>query len=191
MLPPVLAAALPPADAGSLPQTATKPSANTETFAAEMALLWAAVQQDRPSLAFPAFFPLSAYLQVKALPNDNYDWHTRLYGQFAADVQAAHQLLGPDPASAHLVETLVPSWQAGWIVPGTCYNAGSYWHVPGSRMVYEQGGREASFGIASLISWRGLWYVVHLGAINEYPGEAGVVDSPSSGTGSFGPPGGC
>ena len=46
-----------------------------------------------------------------------------------------------------------------------------------------------SFGIASLISWRGVWYVVHLGAISR-TSVTGVVDDPTIGPGTFGPPGG-
>ena len=51
-----------------------------------------------------------------------------------------------------------------WVPPGACYNSIGYWHVPGARVVYERGGATRSFGIASLISWRGDWYLVHLGA---------------------------
>jgi hypothetical protein len=32
-------------------------------------------------------------------------------------------------------------------------------------MKYTAGGEDASFPLTSLISWRGQWYVVHLGAI--------------------------
>jgi hypothetical protein len=47
-----------------------------------------------------------------------------------------------------------------------------------------------SFGVASLISWRGLWYVVHLGP-NPRPSDVGTVDQPAIGPGSPGPGGGC
>ena len=49
---------------------------------------------------------------------------------------------------------------------------------------------DLSIGIASLISWRGRWYVVHLGAVLR-SGQAGVVDQPADGPGTPGPPGGC
>jgi hypothetical protein len=48
--------------------------------------------------------------------------------------------------------------------------------------VYRQNGAVHSFGIASMISWRGVWYVIHLGAILR-PSAAGVVDDPSLGVG--------
>jgi hypothetical protein len=49
-------------------------------------------------------------------------------------------------------------------------------------MIYRQGGMVRSFGIASMISWRGVWFVVHLGAVLR-PGSGGVVDDPSTGHG--------
>jgi hypothetical protein len=60
----------------------------------------------------------------------------------------------------------------------------------GARVVYREHGKERSFGIASLISWRGVWYVVHLGAVQR-TGVTGIVDQPTAGPGVPGPPGGC
>lgn len=155
-----------------------------------MLLVWQAIQSGTATIGLPAFFPEAAYLQVKAFVNDSADYAERLVPHFILDVDAAHQLLGPDAAGARLIETLVPSGQAAWVPPGTCYNKFGYWHVPGSRMVYEEDGQRRSIGIASLISWRGYWYVVHLGAVSPPSGQ-GVVDSPSYGDGAFGEPGGC
>ncbi|MGB6457469.1 MAG: hypothetical protein WBH47_23600 [Streptosporangiaceae bacterium] len=84
----------------------------------------------------------------------------------------------------------MPSQYASWIVPGACYNKVGYWHVPGSRLVYRINGELRSIGIASLISWRGQWYVVHLGGVTRTT-AGGLVDGPSPGAGSPGPPGGC
>jgi hypothetical protein len=50
--------------------------------------------------------------------------------------------------------------------------------------------QQRSIGIASLISWRGRWYVVHFGAVLR-AGPGGVVDSPATGPGVPGPAGGC
>jgi hypothetical protein len=50
-------------------------------------------------------------------------------------------------------------------------------------VVYRQAGQVRSFGIASMISWRGVWYVVHLGAILR-PTASGTVDEPASGEGT-------
>ncbi|HLH47354.1 MAG TPA: hypothetical protein VKV25_09355 [Acidimicrobiales bacterium] len=185
-----LAGALPPASNGSRPQTTARPSAHTAAFHAEMAVLWQAIQRGKPALGMRAFFPEAAYVQVKALSDDATDWRDRLVTHFDLDVVAAHRLLGPAAATAHLSEVLVATAQAAWIRPGYCFNKLGYWHVPGSRLVYDVGGVQRSIGIASLISWRGYWYVVHLGAVIP-PAGKGVVDDPATGPGSFGPAGGC
>ena len=63
-----------------------------------------------------------------------------------------------------------------------------YWHVGGARLVYRHHGQLRSIGIASLISWRGRWYVVHFGAVLR-AGAGGVVDAPATGPGVPGPRG--
>jgi hypothetical protein len=176
--------------AGRRPQTRASPSAHTAAFHAAMTDLWAAVRADRPRLGRPAFFPLAAYAQVKAIPAPRADWHNRLYADFRLDVAAAHHLLGATARRATLVRVIAPAAQAIWIVPGVCFNSVGYWHVAGARIVYRAGGRIRSFGIASLISWRGVWYVVHLGAVLR-AAAVGEVDQPAAGAGVTGPPGGC
>ena len=89
-----------------------------------------------------------------------------------------------------LVRVVLPAAGATWINPGACYNAVGYWHVGGAPLVYRHGGQQRSIGIASLISWRGRWYVVHFGAVLR-AGPGGVVDSPATGPGVPGPAGGC
>lgn len=152
--------------------------------------LWLAVRSGRPRFGRPAFFPLAAYRQVKAIPFPAADWHNRLYADFRLDVAAAHSLLGRRARKARLVRVIVPAAEASWINPGVCANSIGYWHVSGPRVVYRAGGRTRSFGIASLISWRGVWYVVHLGAVLRNS-AVGLVDQPAAGPGVPGPPGGC
>ncbi len=168
--------------AGARPQTMRLPSAQTRVFHAEMQALWAAVRADRPALGLPAFFPAGAYVQVKTIYAARQDWQARLVGEFGLDVGAAHALLGPHPATAHLLGVSVPAADAHWIPPGVCANGVGYYEVPNARMVYRQAGAVHSFGIASMISWRGWWYVVHLGAILRQT-SGGEVDAPSAGPG--------
>jgi hypothetical protein len=149
--------------------------------------LWLAVTTGNPDLALPAFFPLAAYQQVKAIADPAADWRTRLWHDFTLDVGAAHAVVD---LGARLARIVVPTTDAAWIDPGACYNSIGYWHVPGVRVVYTQHGQERSFGIASLISWRGVWYVVHFGAVLRNT-VTGVVDQPTTGPGVPGPPGGC
>jgi hypothetical protein len=144
----------------------------------------------RARLAAQAFFPVAAYTQVKAIADPAADWRSRLFGDFRLDVAAAHRFLGGGARRATLVRVIVPSAEAAWISPGGCSNSVGYWHVGGARLVYRQHGQVRSIGIASLISWRGRWYVVHFGAVLR-AGAGGVVDAPASGPGVPGPPGGC
>jgi hypothetical protein len=182
--PSVIAVPPPPAN---LHQTRTFPSAHARVFRSEMTDLWAAVVTDRPRVALQAFFPLSAYQQVKAIADPAADWRTRLWADFRLDVGAAHRLVGRD---ASLVRVILPSAQAAWIGPGACYNSVGYWHVGGARLLYRKQGRLRSIGIASLISWRGRWYVVHFGAVLR-SGGYGIVEQPAAGPGVPGPAGGC
>jgi len=176
--------------AGRRPQTRASPSAHAPAFRAAMTDLWMAVRTGKPRYGRPAFFPLAAYTQVKAIPAPSADWHHRLFGDFRLDVAAAHDLLGASARKARLVRVIVPAAEASWINPGVCDNSIGYWHAAGARVVYREAGRIRSFGIASLISWRGVWYVVHFGAVLR-SSAAGVVDQPATGTGVAGPPGGC
>lgn len=177
-----------PADANpALPQTAVLPSVTTPLFHQEMQQVFAAVTGDDPALAAPAFFPLAAYRQIKALADPAADYRNRLQPHFALDVAAAHQLVGP---GATLLSVQVALPDVRWIPPGACYNQVGYWHLPGTRLVYREGGLVRSLGIAHMISWRGVWYVIHLGE-EARSSDVGVVDSPALGPGTPGPPGGC
>ena len=149
--------------AGALPQTRAFPRTDSAAFRNAMADLWLAVTTGNPRFARPGFFPLAAYKQVKAIPYPVPDWQDRLWHDFGLDVRAAHRLLG---SGARLDRIIVPKAYAAWVYPGACHNKIGYWHVPGARVVYREHGKERSFGIASLISWRGVWYVVHLGAVD-------------------------
>jgi len=151
-----------------------------------MADLWRGIVTDSLEAAMPAFFPRSAYIQVKAIGDAAADYRDRLVAGFKLDLRAAHELLGPDAARERFLSVSVPE-QWAWIPPGSCSNRIGYWHAPGSRLVYREDGQVRSFGIFSLISWRGEWYVVHLSSYS----SPGTVDHPSTGRGAYGPPGGC
>jgi hypothetical protein len=183
--PAALAVAAP--DAATLPQTRAFPSTTDTSFKNVIHDFWLAVTTGNPNYAKPAFFPEKAYEQVKAMSDPTYDWQARLWSEFTLDVAAIHPLIGKH---AKLLRVIVPTEYAIWIPPGACVNNIGYWHVPGSRVVYEQGGATRSFGITSFISWRGDWYLVHLGAYTR-AAPVGIVDDPEAGPGVPGPPGGC
>jgi len=170
-------------DPGSLPQTDAFPSTADPTFTARMDDLWAGVQAGATAPALPAFFPESAYVSLKAEGDPSADYTERLLGEYDEDLLAAHALLGADPAAATLVGVDVDQAYGHWIPPDTCANDVGYFEVPNARVVYSVGGQTRSFGIASMISWRGQWYVVHLGSVLR-AGSGGEVDDPQAGPGA-------
>ena len=180
---------MPPVRAGQQ-QTTARPPATSKLFRAEMTDLWAAIASGRPSLGLAAFFPVVAYEQVKAVGDPAADWQDRLVAEYRLDIRAAHALLHGHGRDSRLARVVVPESEADWISPGDCDNKAGYWHVAGARLVYRFRGQLRSVGIATLISWRGRWYVVHLGG-ELRDGNGGMVDAPASGPGVPGPPGGC
>ncbi len=155
----------PPTDPGALPQTDEQPSASGATFTAGVNGLWEAIRQDKPELALPFFFPKSAYLQVKDIGDPAGDYQNRLIANYEQDIHTLHAQLGSNAADAQFTGISVPDTQAVFVQPGEESNKGSYWRVYGTTMQYQVDGQTGSFPVTSLISWRGEWYVVHLGAI--------------------------
>jgi hypothetical protein len=175
------------ANAGALPQTSALPKTTSTAFSNAVHDIWLAVTTGDPDYARPAFFPEKAYEQVKAIADPESDWQGRLWYDFTLDLAAAHKLAGK---SAALTRVDTPTQYVQWIPADACYNSAGYWHLPGSRLVYLEGGATHSFGLASFISWRGTWYLIHLGALVR-SGAYGIVDDPEPGPGIPGPAGGC
>ncbi len=175
-------AACPGPKVANLPQTMQLPSSSTAAFRCEMSALWNGIRSGRLAPAMPAFFPEAAYVQIKAITDPQADWQTRLVDEYAVDLQAAHALLGSGAARAKLLRVYVPPSFAHVIDVNVCSNRDEYWETPNARLIYELDGAEHSLGIASMISWHGYWFVVHLGAVQR-EGNAGLVDAPSSGVG--------
>jgi hypothetical protein len=149
-------------DPGTQPQTRDKPKASGEAFNTRMAMLWEAITHDDPERAIPAFFPVTAYEQVKAIPSPASDWRRRLVAAYKRDIHALHTRLGETATRAKFVRTIVPEERARWVEPNEETNKLGYYRVYGTRILYEVDGKERSFDVSSLISWRGEWYVVHL-----------------------------
>jgi len=155
-----------------LPQTMARPRGSDPQFAERMRALWAAIVAGHTA-ARSSFFPLGAYLQVKAISNPAADYRNRLIVLYDLDIRALHLRVG---SGATLLGVDVPDHSATWVTPGQEYNKGSYWRVYGTRVRFRTvAGKESSFGIFSLISWRGQWYVVHLGPINRTPGTGAIT----------------
>jgi hypothetical protein len=155
-----------------------------------MSDLWNGIVTDSSTAALPAFFPEAAYEQLKTINGAESDYVNRLVSDYSLDIDAAHHLFGISPSTAVLVGVDVPSQYGHWVPPGVCDNRLGYFEVANSRIVYDQDGVTRSLGIASLISWRGIWYVVHLGAILR-SSDSGVVEDPEIGPGRSAPSSTC
>ena len=156
-----------------------------------MALLFHDIVKDAPASAAGLFFPESAYVAMKtgriAAPASDYQF--RLVAFFRLDLAAYHShVLANGPAT--FVGVNANPRDAQWIQPGWCENSIGYWYLPRVRLVYRNKGVIRSVAVASLISWHGVWYVVHLGP-NPRPRNVGTVDLPALGRGVAGPAGGC
>ena len=152
--------------------------------------LWTAIRTDTTLFGRPAFFPETAYTQLKAVGDPQSDWEYRLFADYRLDIEAAHALLGSQAPQARLLGVRVPGEYAHFVGPGACDNTVGYYEVPDSRLVYSEDGELRSFGIASMISWRGVWYVVHLGYVGA-ESRGGVVDDPQVGPGVSAPSSTC
>jgi hypothetical protein len=141
-----------------------RPRTTDAQFQAGLQGFWQSIVTGDPSTAMPFFFPLSAYVQVKAISNPTSDWQQRLVGAYQRDIQSLHAQLGAGASTAQLTGIDVPD-TAQWVLPGAEYNKGSYWRVYGAQVNYTLNGAARSFTIASMISWRGRWYIVHLARI--------------------------
>jgi hypothetical protein len=147
----------------ALPQTEERPRLDGASFQQRLSLLVEAIANDDPKRALPAFFPVVAYEQVKAVEKPARDWQYRLIRAFEKDVHEYHQALGQDAASARFAGIDVPEASARWMKPGSEGNRLGYFRVLRSRLrVTKADGKQKSFEVTSMISWRGEWYVVHL-----------------------------
>ncbi|GAA2043797.1 hypothetical protein GCM10009839_53920 [Catenulispora yoronensis] len=149
-------------DPGTLPQTRVLPRADQE-FQGRLRALWQGIVDDRPEEARAFFFPKAAYVRLKDLGDAGRDYDYRLVGYFDLDVHAAHRLLGAGAGRAQLVGMAVPGGSAQWMPPGSEENKIPYYRVYGSRVEYMLDGKPHSFGVFSMLSWRGQWYAVHFG----------------------------
>jgi len=179
-------------DPGLLPPTSDEPPTDVASVSSRMAPLWTAIRTDSLPAGMTVFFPESAYLRMKngVLSDPPGDYRNRLIALYGMDLGTYQAALGAPPASAELVSFEVDPSLAHWVPPGACANTIGYWHWPNIRIAYSSGGTVASFAVFSVISWRGVWYVVHLGPVPRTSGS-GLLDLPAAGPGTPGPGGGC
>ncbi len=177
--------------AQGLAQTDGEPPSSDSALTSRLQPLWRAIVSGSLATASPLFFPEPVYVSMKTgiVPDPASDYADRLVAFYDMDLGAYHAALGR-VRTVTLIGVDATPGDAAWISPGVCENHFGYWHLPGVRFVYRLNGSVHSFAIASLISWRGVWYVVHLGP-NPRPVNVGTVDLPARGAGVPGPAGGC
>ncbi|HVY26976.1 MAG TPA: hypothetical protein VHB79_10505 [Polyangiaceae bacterium] len=156
--PPLLAA-----DGSPLPQTEERPSVTSPRFQKRIQRLAAAITSGDVEKAKDVFFPLVAYAQVKDVQKPERDYRYRLMSNFERDIREYRKALGKAAGEAELIGITVPEERAEWMKPGKEGNRLGYFRVLRSRLRFRlPGGKEQSFELTSMISWRGEWYVVHL-----------------------------
>ena len=179
-------------DPGLLPQTSTEPALGTEMGSplnTRMVNLWADILSNNTRQADVMLFPEAAYEKLKAIPYPESDYVNRLLYLFNLDIGAYRQFLLAR-GSPVLLRVVTSPQDAQWIPAGACYNKIGYWHLPGVRFVYHYGSTVDSVGVLSMISWRGLWYFIHLGQYTA-TGHVGQIYDYAQGPGVPGPPGSC
>ena len=175
---------------GSLPQTTLEPSFGTP-LTKQMTTLASAIAHHSVAMGNKVFFPEAAYVRMKTgeIPSPAGDWRSRLFSFFVLDLGAYRDRLFATHHTTFVRVEANPRY-AQWIPPGVCENKIGYWHEPNVRLVFRHNTTLESVLVASLISWRGVWYVVHLGP-NPRADNVGTVDGYQLGAGAPGPGGGC
>lgn len=161
--PDVVVPALFDGEGNLLPQTEVRPSASSTSLQRRFELLVNAIVNNDPDVALPAFFPVQAYAQVKAIAKPERDWEQRLVGAFKRNIADYHRQLGSRAKDLRFVRVEVPESKVQWMKPGREGNRLGYFRVLRSSLVLATAeGKEVALEVTSMISWRGEWYVVHL-----------------------------
>jgi hypothetical protein len=150
-------------DGTPLPQTHDRPRADSAGLRLRLELLVAAIVEDDPERAVPAFFPKVAYEQVKAIERPGRDWQYRLVRAFERNIHEYHLALGTAAAGARFAGLTLREPAVRWMAPGSEGNRVGYYRVTRAQLRLRfASGAERKLELTSLISWRGAWYVVHL-----------------------------
>lgn len=146
-----------------LGQTEQRPSVTSPAFQKRIEAVARAITSGDVEPALSAFFPLSAYQQVKDVAKPERDYKFRLLANFKRDLLEYHRALGGAAGESKFEGITVSEKDAKWMAPGSEGNKLGYFRVLRSRLRFTlPTGRSREFELTSLISWRGEWYVVHL-----------------------------
>jgi hypothetical protein len=150
-------------DGSPLPQTEDRPSVSSERFQRRMQRVADSILTGDLERARASFFPLVAYAQVKDVQKPERDYRYRLMAHFERDLLEYRKRLGKDIEHVEFLGVTVPEGRVEWMKPGKEGNRLGYFRVLRSALRFRlPNGKELSFELTSMISWRGEWYVVHL-----------------------------
>jgi len=150
-------------DGAPLPQTEDRPSVSSERFQRRMQRVADSILTGDLERARASFFPLVAYAQVKDVQKPERDYRYRLMTHFERDLLEYRKRLGKDVEHVEFLGVTVPEARVEWMKPGKEGNRLGYFRVLRSALHFRlPNGKEQSFELTSMISWRGEWYVVHL-----------------------------
>ena len=155
--PPPSAADVPLHNRADQREPAPRPDASSAERRAK--LLFDAIVHDDPARAEDAFFPRSAFLLVKDIPNPG-QYYDQLHKRFISDIRALHRKL-PDPADAHF-ERFELARRGAFMRVRDEGNRLPYWASRHSVLHYTSKGRAQQLEVRVLITWDDQWYVVHL-----------------------------
>ena len=140
-----------------------KPPATSDAFAARMTMFFNGFKSGNNALALKGFLPVSAYVVLKQGHGNAADWQYRLVDKdFIPQLNILRKRFGKDLPTATYVTTIVPEKSANVCPVGQEENKAPYWRVYMSRVVFQLDGKDRSFLINTMISFRGEWYIVHL-----------------------------
>ena len=166
-----------------------QPDSSLAALTKRLTPLWSAVSTGHLAVANGLFYPETAYVALKVgrISQPQTDWLHRLWAYYELDLSAYQHFVG---AGSSFKLLRVAPGAVSYIARGVCENNSGYWHLANLRLVFSGKNGLRSFAVASLISWNGEWFIVHLGP-NPRSAHGGQVALPGTGTTPAGPVGGC
>jgi hypothetical protein len=122
-------------------------------------LLVEAVRKNDPKKAHPFFFPGGDFAEVKAIkdPAKYFDYLIRVYDKDVLTLR--EKLTSPDTVEFVRFEL---GRGRNWIPNFKEANKVPYYATYKSRLVVKDAGKEKTFFVRVMISWKGQWYCTHL-----------------------------
>ena len=152
---PLIEIEIPPENARTLTAAPPRPPVGDADERARR-LLDAIVHND-PVRAADFFFPLEAFVKVKAMGAAVTYWQ-RLMDRYAVDIHGLHSAVPADAAFDHLEIVR----RGGFVLPGEEGNHLPYHAARHNRLHFTSAAGAGSIEVRVLITWGDRWYITHL-----------------------------